>query len=168
MSETPESRATHDHAFGVIEKELTNLREDSRNFIQAYLLLILARHNRAFNQKYGIEPQNNSDVLSFNFKKLLEEEIHNNPKVEDLALTLGVSRITLNKKVKEKFGVTATQLIKDRLLVEIERHLLFSTKTVSKIAYELKFSEPHHLIRFFKQRKNQTPIQFRLAYQNGY
>lgn len=168
LAEADDSRNRHDHAFQRIEAELNNLQEDSHNFIQAFLLLILAGHNRRYTQIHGIVPRKNSNLTSYSFKKILEEQIRNNPKVEDLARLLGVSRITLNKQVKDKFGVTANQLIKERLLVEIERELLFSSKTISEIAFELNFSEPHHLIRFFKKRKDQTPAEFRATYQNGY
>jgi len=168
LHESEEIRKLNDYAFEKIFQELSNLKEDSETLIQAFLMLILVEHNRKYCVIYGIHSERNDNLISYQFKQLLESEIHKNPKVEDFAQLLGISRVTLNKQAKDKFGVTASQLIKERLLVEIERELLFSTKTVSEISYSLHFSEPHHLIRFFKKRKNQTPIEFRLSYQNGY
>lgn len=168
LCETKESFWKNDYAFQRIEAELQDLKEDSNNYIQVFLLLILMEHNRRYSNRYGINLQKKWNQEPYAIKKKLEEQIRHNLKVDDLARSLGISRITLNKKVKDRFGVTAAQFIKERRLVEIERELLFSTKNISEIAYELNFSEAHHLIRFFKKHKNQTPAEFRVTYQNGY
>ncbi|MNY59139.1 HTH-type transcriptional activator RhaR [compost metagenome] len=80
---------------------------------------------------------------------------------------MGVSRVSLNKAVKEQFNVTATQLLKQRLLVEIKDYLIHSSLTITEIAYRLNFSEPNHLMRFFKSQTKLTTTEFLVDYQNG-
>jgi AraC family transcriptional activator of pobA len=87
--------------------------------------------------------------------------------VSEYATLLGISRITLNKAVQAQFGVTATHLLKQRLLFEIKNYLLHSGLTVAEIAHELNFSEPNHLMRFFKTQTGETTTMFLSAYQNG-
>ena len=65
---------------------------------------------------------------------------------------LHVSRVTANQSVTWRNMVFQPQiLLKQRLLAEIKNGLLFSHKTVSEIAYDFHFSEPSHLMRFFKK-----------------
>lgn len=78
-----------------------------------------------------------------------------------------MSRITLNKAVKIHFNVTATHLLKQRLLFEIKNYLIHSEMTVSEIAFELSFSEPNHLVRFFKTQTGLTTSEFLMDYRNG-
>ncbi|MFV0186541.1 helix-turn-helix domain-containing protein [Empedobacter falsenii] len=80
---------------------------------------------------------------------------------------MNVSRISLNKAVKEYFNVTATYMLKQRLLIEIKDYLIHSELTVAEIAYELNFSEPNHLMRFFKNQTGMTTTEFLADYQNG-
>lgn len=77
------------------------------------------------------------------------------------------NRISLNKSVKEQFNVTTTHLLKQRLLIEIKNHIIHSNKTIAEIAHELNFSEPNHLMRFFKTQTGMTISKFINNYQNG-
>ena len=78
-----------------------------------------------------------------------------------------VSRITLNNSVMAQFGVSATHLLKQRLLEELKNELLFSDRNVSQLADEFHFSDPSHLMRFFKQQTGKTFTQYITDYQNG-
>lgn len=59
-----------------------------------------------------------------------------------------------------EFGLSAVSLLKQRLLQEIKNDLLFSELSIKEIAYRLHFSEPNHLMRFFKQMTGQTISEF--------
>lgn len=76
-----------------------------------------------------------------------------------------LSRVTLNKAVMNEFGVSASHLLRQRLLQEVKQALLFSDESVKEIAYRLNFSEPNHLMRFFKQMTGQTIGDFVSAYR---
>ena len=73
---------------------------------------------------------------------------------------MNVSRVTLNKAVVREFGLSAVHLLKQRLLQEVKNDILFSGMSVKEIAYRLHFSEPNHLMRFFKQMTGQTISEF--------
>lgn len=59
-----------------------------------------------------------------------------------------------------EFGLSSVHLLKQRLLQEVKSELLFSGLSVKEIAYRLHFSEPNHLMRFFKQMTGQTISEF--------
>ena len=109
-------------------------------------------------------PLNN---YAYQYKLLLEKNICSKIRVNDYAMMMNISRITLNKAVENEFGVTAAHLLKQRLLAEVKNELLFSGESVKEIAYRLNFSEPNHLMRFFKQQTGQTITQFLDEYKNG-
>ena len=55
-----------------------------------------------------------------------------------------------------QFGVSAIHLLKQRLLEELKNELLFSNLNVSQLADEFHFSDPSHLMRFFKKETGKT------------
>ncbi len=150
-----------------INTELKQPKFDSEHIIRSllyYLLLKLNRDYAAYNQLPLDKPENN---YAYQFKKLLEQHIKEKQRVGDYAALLGISRITLNKAVQAQYGVTATHLLKQRLLFEIKNYLFHSNLTVAEIAHELNFSEPNHMMRFFKTQTGLTTTAFLSDYQNG-
>jgi AraC family transcriptional regulator, transcriptional activator of pobA len=143
-----------------IKMELIQVRRDSAHIIRSLLYYLLQTLNRLYSDTHNIltdKPENNH---AFKFKKLLEENIREKQRIHDYAQMMRISRISLNKAVKSQFNVTATQMVKQRLLFEIQNMLVHSGKTVGEIAFELNFSEPNHLMRFFKSQTNMTVSQY--------
>jgi AraC family transcriptional regulator, transcriptional activator of pobA len=87
--------------------------------------------------------------------------------VADYATMMGISRVSLNKAVMREFGLSAVHLLKQRLLQEVKNDLLFSGLSVKEIAFRLHFSEPNHLMRFFKQMTGQTISGFLSEMEQG-
>jgi AraC-like DNA-binding protein len=98
---------------------------------------------------------------------MLETYITEKQRVSDYADMLHVSRTTLNNAVKAQFGVSAQHLLKQRLLTEIKNRFLFGNRTVSQLADDFNFSDPSHLMRFFKSQTGKTFLQYREDYQRG-
>lgn len=66
-----------------------------------------------------------------------------------------------------QYGISAMNLLKQRLLAEIKNELLLTNKSISEIAYAFNFPEPSHLMRFFKQQTGMTCGNFQEDYRNG-
>ena len=80
---------------------------------------------------------------------------------------LHISRVTLNNAVTSQFGVSANHLIKQRLLEAVKNELLFSEHNISQLADDFNFSDPSHLMRFFKKQTGKTFTQYLVDYNNG-
>ena len=125
-----------------IRSELRQPVADSYHIIVSVLYYLLAVLNRRYTETYSLPFELPKNHYAF-------------------------SRVTLNQSVMAQYGVPATVLLKQRLLAEIKNGLLFSHKTVSEIAYDFHFSEPSHLMRFFKKSTGKTCTQFQQEYENG-
>ncbi|WP_343486211.1 AraC family transcriptional regulator [Allomuricauda sp. d1] len=150
-----------------VQQELKSLKDDSRHFLRALLYYILIQLNREYQTAHSISKTFYREQLVLQFRKLLEKHIIEKQRVVDYAQLLQVSTSHLNKKLKLFLGKNCSELIKERLLLEIKKQLLFSKKTISEISYGLNFSEPSNFNRFFHTMTKMTPKQFRLENDNS-
>ena len=74
---------------------------------------------------------------------------------------LGMTVDRLNDHVKRSTGVTAGHLIRQRVLTEAKRQLVFTTQPIHEISDELAFADPSHFARFFRKQTGTTPHEFR-------
>lgn len=163
----PEELAEYMRLLGKIKQELLHPVADTYNLIVSVLYYLLVVINRAYAKTYRLPVEVPKNNYAFQFKDLLEKHIHTVQCVQEYADMLRVSRITLNNSVMAQFGVSATHLLKQRLLEELKNELLFSDRNVSQLADEFHFSDPSHLMRFFKQQTGKTFTQYITDYQNG-
>lgn len=150
-----------------IKQELQHPTSDSYNIIVAVLYYLLLIINREYASTYHLPidlPKNN---YAFQFKDLLERHIHDMQRVSEYADMLHISRVTLNNAVMTQFGVSAAHLLKQRLLEALKNGLLFSNRNISQLADDFNFSDPSHLMRFFKQQTGKTLTQYMSDYRNG-
>jgi AraC family transcriptional regulator, transcriptional activator of pobA len=153
--------------FSNLRNEFKALRPDSPHVLRSQLYFMLIRLNRDYALRYHLSSNTLHNNLAFKFKQQLDRNIRKETDSSYYATLLGISRVTLNKHVKNQFGITLSEMIRLRLLSEIKNELLFTSKTISEIAFELHFSEPNHLTRFFKKMTGMTPVEFRETYQSG-
>ena len=123
---------------------------------------MLSSINRIYEKRFNLKEEHFQDILALRFRKHLEKNIISKRKVSEYADMLQVSRSHLNKTLKRYYGKSCSEIIKERLTTEIKKALMFSDKTISEIAYNLNFSEPGNLNRFFKKMANITPQKYRL------
>lgn len=139
-----------------IRDELQHPLTNAEPILRSLLYYLLSQLNRQFAETYNLPSVKIDNTLAYRFKELIGKNLIGKQRVSDYAEELGVSRITLNTAVKTQFGVTATTLLKNRLINEIKNSLLQPNGNVKEIAYKYGFSEPSHLMRFFKSQTGQT------------
>ena len=74
---------------------------------------------------------------------------------------LGMTVDRLNDHVKRATGVTAGHLIRQRVLIEAKRRLVFTAQQIHDIAEELGFTDASHFARFFRKQTGTPPHEFR-------
>ena len=96
-------------------------------------------------------------------KRLVEANFQTERQIGFYASALAMTPDRLNDHVKRATGVTAGHLIRQRLLTEAKRELVFTGRPIHDIAYALGFTDPSHFARFFRKQTGTTPQDFRAA-----
>jgi len=102
-----------------------------------------------------------ADATVARLRALVDEFFRGEHQLGFYAEKLGMTVDRLNDHVKRATGVTAGHLIRQRVLTEAKRQLVFTTQPIQEIAEELAFSDPSHFARFFRKHTGTTPHEFR-------
>ena len=102
-----------------------------------------------------------ADTTVVQLRALVDEFFRREHQLGFYAEKLGMTVDRLNDHVKRATGVTAGHLIRQRVLTEAKRQLVFTTQPIQDIAAELSFSDPSHFARFFRKHTGTTPHEFR-------
>ncbi|NER13139.1 helix-turn-helix domain-containing protein [Leptobacterium flavescens] len=104
-------------------------------------------------------------LLYKNFSLLLEKNYNKIHSVSEYAGRLGVSPKSLTKHLHRIGAASPSELIRDRILLEAKRLLLYSEFTVKEIALSLGFNDPAYFTRFFTKGVQKSPVQFKSEHQ---
>lgn len=135
-----------------------------KNFILSNLLLILLLRIREIYRTRVKELnfyKSRGEQLANAFKLLVEKRFIEHRNVKEYADKLNISSKYLSEVVQASFGRPPLQIIHDMLLLESKVLLRSTNKSVSEIAYALKFDDPSHFTHFIKKRTGLTPLKLR-------
>ena len=138
-------------------------REGFRLAMRGYLALLAIAVVRlaASRARSGAVTLKPADPTVEAMRGLLEEHFRKERLLGFYAEKLAMTPDRLNDIVKRATGVTAGHLIRQRVLTEAKRQLVFTTLPIHEIAYDLTFSDPSHFARFFRKQTGTTPQAFR-------
>ncbi|HWJ29109.1 MAG TPA: AraC family transcriptional regulator [Flavisolibacter sp.] len=146
-----------------VEKEIHSLKADSHHLLRAFLYEVLILLHRLYVNSYSLENKTTEDPAFYSFRILLEQNYTKYIRVYEYAGLMNVSTNYLNDLARKNTGMTAGELIRQRILLEAKRLLKYSQTPISEIAEKLNFSDPSNFSRFFYQHVAQTPAQYRTA-----
>jgi AraC family transcriptional activator of pobA len=138
-------------------------REGFRLAMRGYLALIAITIARlaASHARSGVVTLKTTDPTVEGLRRLVEEHFRTERALGFYAGQLAMTPERLNDHVKRATGVTAGHLIRQRVLTEAKRELVFTAQPIHDIAYALAFSDPSHFTRFFRKQTGTTPQAFR-------
>jgi AraC-like DNA-binding protein len=149
--------------FSQIDHESSKVEEFGNNAILSHLLksllLIIEREKRRNIEIDQKKPNQNKTYLIF--RNLLENNFHKNWAVSDYANELSISTKSLNAVIKSELGITVSQTITDRVILEAKRKLTHSNVYINQIGYDLGFKDPYYFIKYFKKHVKCSPTEFR-------
>ncbi len=157
-----ESKIIQD-AFRNIITEYGN-RSPEKNLVLCNLILILLLRVREIYKAHVMELKKSlsrQEILANHFKILVQKRFLEFRSVNDYADMLHISPKHLSEIVSETFGRSPLQIIHDVLLLEAKVQLGSTDKSISEIAFELKFEDQPHFTNFIKKRTGLSPMAFR-------
>jgi len=131
------------------------LVKDSCNALITYLLSVF------LNQNKPEEAFSRFDKVNKSFRKLLERNYCSLKRPGEYAALLHISTAYLNECVKNATGLSVSQLIQDRVILEARRLLYHTDKSVKEIAFELGYADYPYFSRLFSKATGNTAIAFR-------
>jgi AraC family transcriptional activator of pobA len=153
-----ESKMIQSSFKAIIEEYSGNSIE--KNFLLCNLVLILLfRVREIYRSRVKDSAKNISrrEQLANRFKLLVEKHFIEKRAVNDYAEMQSISPKHLTEVVSETFGRPPLQIIHDILLLEAKVLLRSTDKSISEIAYQLKFDDQPHFSNFIKKRTGLTP-----------
>ena len=95
------------------------------------------------------------------FAALVQTHFREQLSIERYAHLIGVTPAHLNNLTRRFTGITAQEMVHQRLLLEAKRQLTYTALSAKQIADELGFSDAAYFSRFFKRMTGQSPRAFR-------
>lgn len=126
--------------------------------LSAALLGLVARELASSRSAAG--PQSVTDIVR-RFEALLEAHYLEHWPVARYAAQLGITPTHLTRLTRESHGCPASHIIRDRLVREARRNLVYTNLAISTIGYALGFDDPAYFTRTFTNATGQSPSQFR-------
>lgn len=148
----------------LIHNELQNRDEYSQEIVLNLLHLFLLESRRIFDQQNQApreESEETPDTTIIRFKQLIEDNFIREKNVSPYAGMLNMNASCLNELTKRVTGITAGELIRNRVIEETKKLLYSSRMSGKEIAYELGFDDPAYFSRFFKKYTGMTLNEFR-------
>ncbi|HXW40351.1 MAG TPA: helix-turn-helix domain-containing protein [Xanthobacteraceae bacterium] len=138
-------------------------REGYRLAMRGLLVLIAVGVARlaASRARTGAVTLHPADATVTQLRALVDENFRTERLLSFYAEKLGMTVDRLNDHVKRSTGVTAGHLVRQRVLSEAKRQLVFTTQPIHEISEELAFADPSHFARFFRKQTGTTPHEFR-------
>ncbi|MER7608353.1 AraC family transcriptional regulator [Nocardioides sp. NPDC127503] len=97
------------------------------------------------------------------FRDHIEDNFHHWHQVSQYADRLGYSARTLNRLARQNTGLSAKELIDERVVLEAKRQLSHGDASVAEVAALLGFDDPSNFSSYFRRRTGTTPAVFRSA-----
>ena len=135
------------------------------DMLQAYLKQFIIHAVRVKKEHHIIKDDTETKLFK-DFSLLVEQNFKKLHSVTNYANRLGVSPKSLTKHFQKIGSQTPSDFIKNRIVLEAQRQLIYSNDSVKQIAYDLGFNDSAYFTRFFKKATLKSPLQFKKAKKN--
>lgn len=137
-------------------------RQKKAEVILAHLHTLLTEFNTAYFEQYQSQEAIAGSKLSkyIAFKLAVETQLTEQHDVQSIADKLALTTNNLYVIVKEFGGVSPKEWITNRIILEAQRKLQYSSLSVKELAYELGFVDPGYFSRLFKKSTGKSISQY--------
>jgi len=143
----------------IAESEITDrMSLDLIRAILLHIFILLSRTKTGQTEKQTL-PYNYT--LLKTFQKLIEKNFATLKLPRDYAELMYITPNHLNALCNDLLGISAGEVIRNRILLEAKRLLINLDLTIAEISYQLNFNDNSYFTKFFKKYTGITPEEFR-------
>ncbi len=143
----------------IAESETTDrMSLDLIRAILLHIFILLSRTQTGQKEKQAL-PYNYT--LLKTFQKLIEKNFATLKLPRDYAELMYITPNHLNALCNDLLGISAGEIIRNRVLLEAKRLLINLDLTIAEISYQLNFNDNSYFTKFFKKYAGITPEEFR-------
>ena len=126
------------------------------------------KYSRDIDYGYGdIKMVNSDNELASKVIAIIRKNIENSDfSVEELSREVGMSRVHLNRKLKETMNISPSNLIRSIRLKQAAYLLINNKVNISEVAYKVGFSTHSYFSNSFHDYYGMTPKEFTAQYMN--
>jgi AraC family transcriptional regulator, transcriptional activator of pobA len=166
-----EEKLTILSVYKILESELKGrIDEFTQEVIIAQLELLLSYVNRFYKRQFITRKPGSEDLLQ-KAESIIDDYFRNElplnlglPTVQYLAGKLNISAGYLSDMLRSLIGKSAKQYIHEKLIDKAKEKLSITNHSVGEIAYELGFEHSQSFSKLFKQKTNESPLEFRAKF----
>lgn len=156
------------HIIDSIEQEYSsNIDAHSQVLMNSSLELLLNYCTRFYDRQFNVRTNLNTDIIT-QFEQLLKAYYTTSqlsdaglPTVHYFGESMNMSANYLSDLLRRETGRSAQDHIHHFLIERAKNVLLNSNKSISEVAYELRFEYPQYFSKLFKQKTSMSPSEFR-------
>jgi AraC-like DNA-binding protein len=152
-----------------IDKECSHIDKHTQEIILTQIELLLNYSNRFYERQF-ITRKNNNLALLAKFEQLVDEyfnsDVHGLLTVQYIANKMNLSPNYLSDLLRVHTGQSTQQHIHEKLIGKAKERLSTTSLSISEIAYALGFEHAQSFSTLFKKKTNQSPVEFRAAFNS--
>lgn len=155
--------------FKLIRSEMGNLDPNQEAMICMLIKQLVITSIRIWKTQYGAPGPYGPKAAGFVwfFEQLVNRNFIVHHTVSSYAKMLNISPKALNKRVVKYSGLTPSDIIRQRIILEAKRMLVHTPLSVKEIGYKLGYEDPSYFIRFFSKHVKLAPQNFRKYFQTA-
>ena len=149
---------------GIVQRlfeEHADRRHARAHFLATLSALLLGEVARLMRDREDSHAPREDRNLRVRFEAELEAHFTRHLRVEEYARHLHVTPTHLSRVLRETTGLSASQMIKVRVMREARRNLFFTNLGIAQIAYLLGYTDPAYFSRDFSRAAGCSPRAFR-------
>lgn len=150
--------------FSAIHNELSSKDDFSEEMIRILIKQLIIQATRAWkkqNLRGSSLPVPGEEDLFRNFSRLVEIHFRSKHSVAEYADLLSIAPKTLSTRLKRLKLDNPNDVIKNRIVLEAKRLLMYTDSSIKEVAYQLGYDDPAYFSRVFSQCSGCTPAAFR-------
>jgi AraC-like DNA-binding protein len=149
-----------DDLLGAMEEEYYSDAILKYDALEALLTLMLVKLSRLYenSKKDKISPDTQHII---DLEALINKQYKNNRSVVAYASQLYMTPQHLNRITKKTIGKSVSELINEKLIIEIKRYLVYTDMSSEEIAHFFNFYDNSYFTKTFKKIVGETPKTFR-------